>query len=287
MSNGVETQKVNLPLVATREHCSGGTFIVTGANTGLGLEAARHFVALGAKKVIVACRNLNKGQAAKKDIEATTKTTGVVDVWELDLTKYASVKAFAKRAIAELDRIDALVENAAVALPRSEKSEGHETPITVNVFSTFLLAVLLLPKMSESARQFNNLPHISVVGSRAGFPMENVWKSISDDPLVKIDSVEPIMMTYPMSKVMDILAVRHLAPMLPVSRTGVVINVICPGLCITELGRNAPPEFKEQLAKQHAERGRTAEDGSRTLLHGATAGKDSHGHLLHSCEDGE
>lgn len=83
---------------------------------------------------------------------------------------------------------------------------------------------------------------------------------------------------------MEILAIKHIAPQIPVSRTGVVLNVVCPGLCITELSRNAPPDFKERIAVQHKEVGRTAEDGSRTLLHGAVAGKESHGCLLADCQ---
>jgi NAD(P)-dependent dehydrogenase (short-subunit alcohol dehydrogenase family) len=88
---------------------------------------------------------------------------------------------------------------------------------------------------------------------------------------------------YPLSKLLEIMAVRHLAPLMPVSRTGVVINVVCPGLCKTDLSRNAPPAFREHLAVQHEKYGRTAEDGSRTLLHGAVAGKESHGCFLDSC----
>lgn len=95
------------------------------------------------------------------------------------------------------------------------------------------------------------------------------------------------MNSYPISKLMEIMAVRYLASLVPVSQTGVVINVVCPGLCKTELSRNSPPDFQERLAKMHAEYGRSAEDGSRTLLHGAVAGKDSHGCLLHSCGIGE
>lgn len=49
----------------------GKTVIVTGANTSLGLEATRHFVRLGAETVIITCRTLSKGEAAKKDIEKT------------------------------------------------------------------------------------------------------------------------------------------------------------------------------------------------------------------------
>lgn len=95
------------------------------------------------------------------------------------------------------------------------------------------------------------------------------------------------MIRYPLSKVTEVFAVRHLArEVLPVEK-GVVINLVCPGLCVTELGRNAPEEFTKRLRHLHSLYGRTAEDGSRTLLHGAVAGVESHGKVLHSCEDGE
>jgi retinol dehydrogenase-12 len=64
---------------------SGKTVIVTGANIGLGLEAARHFSRLNAKRVILAVRSASKGEAAKQDIEASTKKNNV-EVWELDLS---------------------------------------------------------------------------------------------------------------------------------------------------------------------------------------------------------
>ena len=87
---------------------------------------------------------------------------------------------------------------------------------------------------------------------------------------------------------MELLALRYAAPnVFPVAKTGVVLNIVCPGLCVTSLDRNAPPEFKAQLAALREKFARTAEDGSRTLLHGAVAGKESHGLLLHSCEIGE
>lgn len=86
---------------------------------------------------------------------------------------------------------------------------------------------------------------------------------------------------------MEVMTVRHLATLIPVSHTGVVVNLVCPGMCKTNLSRNAPPAFRENLAKRHAQSGRTAEDGSRTLLHGAVAGKESHGCFLDSCEIAE
>jgi hypothetical protein len=83
------------------------------------------------------------------------------------------------------------------------------------------------------------------------------------------------------------MVVRQLGLMIPLSLTGVVVNVVSPGLSRTELGRNAPPEFLEMMTKRADDHGRTAEEGSRTLLHGAFAGKESHGLYLESCEIAE
>lgn len=194
MADAIPTQPRGLPLFATTETCSGGTYIVTGANTGLGFEAAKHLVALGAAKVIMGVRNVSAGETAKARIEAATGITNVADVWALDLASYDSVKAFAKRALAELDRIDALIENAAVALAQRVLAEGHIVPVTVNVLSTFLLGILLLPKMSESARRFGILPHLVVVTSGISFDAQADWNQIKDDPLAKMDDEEMVML---------------------------------------------------------------------------------------------
>nr|POF15594.1 short chain dehydrogenase sol3 [Quercus suber] len=109
--------------------CSGKTVIVTGANTGLGKEAVRHFVGLGAAKVIIACRSTSKGEDAKRDIETSTKRTGVIEVWELDLADYASVQAFAKR-VQGLERVDAVLENAGISTTQYKFVGGNESTIT-------------------------------------------------------------------------------------------------------------------------------------------------------------
>ncbi|KFY90539.1 hypothetical protein V500_05143 [Pseudogymnoascus sp. VKM F-4518 (FW-2643)] len=288
MADATATQPHNLPLHISPEKCAGRTYIVTGANVGLGLEAAKHLVAVGAAKVIMAVRNVSAGEAAKADIEAATGTSGVAEVWALDLASYDSVKAFAKRSVAELERIDALIENAGVAAFDRTRAEGHLLNITVNVLSTLLLAVLLLPKMSEDARKFGIVPHIVVVSSRVGFDAEADWNLIKGDPLVEVEKDDrPGLKMYPLSKLLETLATRHLAVLAPVSRTGVVMNLVCPGSCKTDLGRHAPPAFSVILKESKDKYGRTAEDGSRTLLYGAVAGKESHGCFLDSCRIAE
>ncbi|KAL2872719.1 uncharacterized protein BJX67DRAFT_376512 [Aspergillus lucknowensis] len=279
-------QPHNLPILLTEESTAGRTYIVTGANTGLGFEAAKHLVRLGAEKVVLAVRSLPTGETAKAKIEEATGTTGVAEPWALDLSSYDSVKAFAKRAAAELDRIDAVIENAAVAAGEHIFAEGHTLPLTVNVLSTFLLAVLLLPKLKESAEKYGILPRLAVITSGAAFDSREAWDEIKEDPLVGIDAIDgtKLMTTYPLSKLMDTLSVRELAELLPIEKGKVVINASCPGLCKTELIRNCPPHLKESIVKLHELYGRTAEDGSRTLLAGAAWGEESHGRYLMHCE---
>ena len=145
---------------------SGKTIIVTGANTGIGKEAVKHFARLRAKKIIIAVRSIAKGEAAEKEIEDDTKcATGVIEVWKLDYASYASCKDFAGK-IATLNRVDAVVLNAGIATEQFEMFEDNESQITVNVVSTSLLVLLLLPSLRASAARYpDTVPVISIVGS--------------------------------------------------------------------------------------------------------------------------
>lgn len=186
MPQDLSKQLRGLPLKTTAEACAGGTYIVTGANTGLGLEAAKHLVAIGAAKVILGVRDLTAGEEARAEIaKETGKNTA--EVWEVDLSKYVSVKAFADRAVAELDRIDAVIENAGVAALAGQ-AEGHLIQFTVNVYSTFLMAALLFPKLRESAKMFGILPHLIIVTSNSVFDIQKIWDTVKEDPLVKSDT---------------------------------------------------------------------------------------------------
>lgn len=150
------------------EKFTGQTVVVTGSNTGLGFEAAQHFVRLGADKVILAVRTIEKGEAAQKRIETSTGRTSVVEVWQLELESYESVKSFAQRARG-LDRLDVVVENAGIDLEKFRMAGEDEATVTVNFTSTFLLALLLLPKMQETSAKFNTTPRLSIVTSDLHF----------------------------------------------------------------------------------------------------------------------
>jgi retinol dehydrogenase-12 len=146
---------------------TGQTIIITGANTGLGFEAAKHCVRLGAEKVILAVRNVSKGAQAQLAIENAYPTRkGVLDVWPLDLLSIASIKAFAAKAAA-LERVDVLLENAGMATMVFKRFEGVESTIMTNVIGTELLALLMLPKLQETARRFGVKTRLSVVTSES------------------------------------------------------------------------------------------------------------------------
>ena len=161
--NDVYTQLFHRPDFPTADF-SGKTIIVTGSNVGLGKEAVKHFIRLNAEKVLVAVPSIAKGEAAKGEIETESGRTGIIEVWELDLSYYASVKAFTKRA-ATLDSLDAVVLNAGIATEKYEVLEDNESTITVNVISSVLLGLLLLPTLRSSAKQWGFESTLTFVGS--------------------------------------------------------------------------------------------------------------------------
>lgn len=89
---------------------------------------------------------------------------------------------------------------------------------------------------------------------------------------------------YALSKLLQIMATRRLAALAPPARTGVVVNYVSPGLCNTGLARNASPSTKLSVGALRIAMGRSAEWGSRNVLHGLSVGEESHGKLLTYCE---
>jgi len=162
-------QREKLPVLVDATKCSGKTYIVTGSNVGIGLETARHLAKSSAARVILAVRNVKAGEAARSDIERTTGRTGVVSVWHLDLASSPSIKTFASKANNEIDRVDALINNAGVWWDSWTETEGTETSMTVNVLNTMFLSMLMMPKLMETARIYGTQPRMIFLVSGLGF----------------------------------------------------------------------------------------------------------------------
>jgi len=138
---------------------SGRSAVVTGANSGIGLIAARELAAAGAA-VTIACRNEAKGADAAAEISAAAPAADV-EVARLDLADLASVREFAAAWPGE--RLDLLVNNAGVmATPRRETADGFELQLGTNHLGHFALTGLLLGKLRTSAQ-----PRVVTVSSTA------------------------------------------------------------------------------------------------------------------------
>lgn len=142
---------------------TGKVIVVTGSNSGLGLECSRTFAQKGAT-VVMTVRRLDKGQqAADAILQAFPRAT--VDVMHLDVGDLRSVRAFAADFQAKYDRLDVLLNNAGVmAIPRQETVDGFEMQFGVNHLGHFALTGLLLDRLTKT-------PHARIhnVSSTANF----------------------------------------------------------------------------------------------------------------------
>ncbi|MGW0659025.1 oxidoreductase [Streptodolium elevatio] len=129
---------------------TGRVFVVTGANSGLGLASARALARKGGH-VVLAVRDEAKGRAAAADITAEHPHASV-EVRPLDLADLDSVRAFADRLRAERRAVDVLLNNAGVmAPPRTLSAQGHELQFAANHLGHFALTGLLLGLMAGAA----------------------------------------------------------------------------------------------------------------------------------------
>ena len=143
-------------------------YIVTGATGAMGKVISKRLASQG-KSLILACRNIDKGEKVAKDLKEKTSNNDI-RVMHLDLSSFARVKAFVAE-LKELNRpVAALVNNSAV-LPRRRKTsaDGYELTIQVNFLSTVLLSMLMVPLFQEKGgrivmttslmRNFTSLPY--------------------------------------------------------------------------------------------------------------------------------
>jgi NAD(P)-dependent dehydrogenase (short-subunit alcohol dehydrogenase family) len=228
----------------------GKVAIVTGANTGIGKETARGLAAEGAM-VVLAVRDLDKGEAARASI---VETTGNADVFvlPLDLASKKSIRAFAATFAERFERLDVLVNNAGLwTRSRQTTEDGFERTFGVNHLGTFLLTHELLPLLERSAPS-----RVVVVSSGLHYRGKMDW----DDLMAETRSYSGTR-AYNQSKLANVLFTKALARRL--EGTGVTVNALHPGVVATELTRELPG-FLAKLAKLFL---LTPEQGAATSLH--------------------
>ncbi|KDQ11369.1 hypothetical protein BOTBODRAFT_35450 [Botryobasidium botryosum FD-172 SS1] len=261
---------------------TGKTVIVTGANTGLGFEATKHFARMGAARLILGCRNTEKGEAAVEAVkQVASAPEAIVECWYIDQMRMSTVIDFANKFKADGGRLDILVCNAGITSFKYEVSpDGYEAMIQVNHLSTALLSVLLLPTLQKTAQDTNTMPRLVIVSSAMHYWAKLQVKELQQEDLIKALSSEEFCTAanmkerYQVTKLFNVLFTRaltaHVGPSFPV-----VIDTVDPGFCYSSIRNDissglvmGPTMFlMEKLFAL------TTEVGSRQLVYAALAGK--------------
>ena len=195
---------------------AGRTIVVTGANSGIGLEATRAFAGHGAH-VVLAVRDEAKGDAAAATIDGST------EVRRLDLADLSSVRAFAGSAPGE---IDVLVNNAGVLVPPfGLTADGFELQFGINHLGHFALTNLLLPRITGRVVTVASTAH------RTG--------TIDFDDLNWTHRPYRRGAAYAQSKLANLLFTLELQRRLEGSRSAVLATAAHPGWAATNLGAPA------------------------------------------------
>ena len=239
---------------------SGKTAIVTGGNSGIGLETAVALSTAGARTLITA-RDATKGATAVEQIRSRSGNPDV-ELVVFDLADLASVREGAAEILKQCPRIDVLINNAGLMQSvRSETADGFETTFGVNHLGPFLLTELLLDRLKESApARIVNVASTAHNSARSGLDFGD------------LQSTGPYrgMQVYGRSKLANIYFTTELADRL--AGTGVTVNCLHPGTVTTGFARDG--DSKGVMAfgiRLVAPLMLTAEKGARTSVYLASS----------------
>jgi NAD(P)-dependent dehydrogenase (short-subunit alcohol dehydrogenase family) len=238
---------------------SGRTAVVTGANSGLGLAAARALAFAGAD-VVLACRDTEKGEVAAASIRASAPSAGIA-VEELDLSSLTSIRAFAERFGAEREGLDLLINNAGVmAPPQQRTADGFELQFGTNHLGHFALTGLLLGRLQ--GRQGARVVTVSSTAHRLG--------------RIRFDDLQGERRygrwrAYCQSKLANVHFARELDRRLRAAGSTVASMAAHPGYAATNLQAAGPPAYERAIfAVANRVLAQSAEMGALPELYAAT-----------------
>jgi NAD(P)-dependent dehydrogenase (short-subunit alcohol dehydrogenase family) len=209
---------------------SGRTFLVTGANTGLGFEAAKVLAARGGR-VLLGCRSEDKATEAMAKISADVPSADLRFI-PLDQGDLASVESAAV-LVQEEERLDVLVNNAGIMMPPLQyTTDGFESQFGVNHLGTFALTSHLLPKLAETEAS-----RVVVTSSIAHKPGHIDFEDFAGEQRYDPQN------RYQQSKLANLLFMYELDRRLRAADSTTMAVGCHPGIASTELGRHMPKIF--------------------------------------------
>jgi retinol dehydrogenase 12 len=234
--------------------------LVTGANTGLGLETARGLARRGAT-VVMTARDVDKGRAAVEEVRRTSDNDDV-ELLELDLASTASVRRAAASFLDRHDALHLLVNNAGLVLSeRRTTDDGFEATFGVNHLGHFLLTWLLLDRLKASAP--SRVINVASDVHRAS-------RGLDFDDLQRERRRYIGFAAYNDSKLANVLFTRELARRLDDS--GVVVHAVHPGAVKSGFARDGDTRgWFKVLVDVGSPFMITPEQGARTTLYVATS----------------
>ncbi|KAK1774374.1 hypothetical protein QBC45DRAFT_397120 [Copromyces sp. CBS 386.78] len=285
------------PKPVTGVNLNGKTAIVTGSNTGVGLETARQLLDLGISRLILAVRNEAKGAAAAANLAKGRVhfPQDTIEVWSLDLSIYDSILAFCARASKELHTLDIVILNAGIgpATRCFNRHTGHDEVIQVNYLSTALLAILLLPVIQSKRQKQSGPSRMTIVNSEvSGWTKfsevtagNNNRKSTPPSILAALDNkdakVDMVDRMY-VSKLLGQFFLSEIAQVVDPSL--VVINATSPSLVLeTEFNRDRAGTLLYTIGKLALNKvgANTADVGARMITDAAVNhGEETHGEMM-------
>ncbi|KAI5633465.1 short chain dehydrogenase domain-containing protein [Phthorimaea operculella] len=248
----------------------GKTFIITGANSGLGYETAKALVKRKAR-VIFACRDVAKAKEAIAAIRREQPSGGELIPMQLDLASFESIENFVEVVKAGFYKIDVLINNAGVVVPLSDDmktKESFEIHLGVNHLGHFYLTNLLMDLLKKATPS-----RIVVVSStlheKGKIDFEDLNLRCEIEKAKKLKTNARHNPGYSNSKLMNVYFMKALADRLRGS--GVDVNACCPGFCYTNLFRHSIRWYHYILmAPVFLLFMRTAEQGCQTIVYCAT-----------------
>lgn len=226
----------------------GKTILITGANSGTGLGAARALANKGGM-VILAVRNLEKGNAAQAKI-LKESPDAVIDLMQLDLADLTSVDKFSKEFTSRYKQLDILVNNAGIALPnqREETKQGFEAHFGTNHLGHFALTGKLLPILE-------NTLHSRIVTVASFVPKNN--RSAMNWPDLQSEKTFDGMVAYGQSKLANIMFALELTKRLKKSNSHILSVLANPGYTKSGIqeGMSLIVKIMTQLIAQKVEMG--------------------------------